>query len=189
MTMPGKYFASSHGRSRARQTMAMVFFAIHCCLPIRASADTDLLPFDVEPHRETNATSTSPQISFIDSPTAACYGPLEAIDACYIQWSSLSVSAASPQYMERMTVAIDGRIRAVYTGFFQTSMYVPPEMHAPGFKVACGMAGASGDPDSGFHYAYEIRARETGGLSTANYGTAICPADYRIDLIFRDGFE
>ncbi|MBL0162559.1 MAG: hypothetical protein IPP82_02590 [Xanthomonadales bacterium] len=169
--------------------MALLLFAIHLCLPVSVSADTDLLPFDVEPQRETSASSRSPLISFIDSPTAGCYGPLEAIDACYIQWSYLSVSSTSPQYMDRMTVAIDGRIRAVYTGFFQTSMYVPPEMHAPGFKVACGIAGASGDPDSGFHYAYAIRARETGGLSTANYGTAICPADYRIDLIFRDGFE
>ena len=100
-----------------------------------------------------------PTISFIDSPTAACYGPLAEINACYIQWSNLQVSATSPQYIERMTLSIDGRIRAVYSGFFQTSMTVPPGMHKEGFKVACGIAGASGDPDSGFNYSYAVRAQ------------------------------
>jgi hypothetical protein len=142
-----------------------------------------------EPYRETDAAPGAPRISFIDSPTAACYGPLAEINACYIQWSSLQVSATSPQYIERMTVTIDGRVRAVYSGFFQTSMTVPPGMQNEGFKVACGIAGASGDPESGFNYSYTVKARETGGLSSSNFGTAVCPADYRLDLIFRNGFD
>jgi hypothetical protein len=142
-----------------------------------------------ESHRETDAVPGIPSISFIDSPTAACYGPLAEINTCYIQWSSLQVSATSPQYIERMTVTIDGRVRAVYSGFFQTSMTVPPGMQKEGFKVACGIAGASGDPESGFNYSYSVKARETGGLTASNFGTAVCPADYRLDLIFRNGFD
>lgn len=189
MTMCDTSPAVHRGQFNIVQLLFILLVAIGSCIPVLVWADVDTMPLDVQPHRETSATPNSPLISFIDSPTAACYGPMDEIDVCYIQWSSLSVSATSPQYMERMTVAIDGRIRAVYTGFFQTSMYVPPEMHVQGFKVACGIAGASGDPESGFHYAYVVRARETGGLSAANYGTAICPADYRLDLIFRHGFE
>lgn len=158
-------------------------------VPPAQAAEPPVQLLDIVPHRETDALPGVPTISFIDSPTANCYGPLDEINACYIQWSSLEVSATSPQYIERMTVTIGGRVRAVYTGFFQTSMTVPPGMQKEGFKVACGIAGASGDPASGFNYAYSIKARETGGLTSANYGTAVCPADYRIDLIFRNGFD
>lgn len=189
MTRCDTPIAARIGRILGVRVAALLFSACNPWLAIFSSTMADAQSFDVEPHREAGAAPGVPSISFIESPTAACYGPLSAINACYIQWSGLSVSATSPQYIERMTVSIDGRIRAFYSGFFQTSMYVPPEMHSEGFRVACGTVGASGDPDSGFHYAYEIRARETGGQSTANYGTAICPADYRLDLIFRDGFE
>lgn len=187
--MISTYYTIELGRSWLTRSVAASLLAVSVCTPLPASADSGLLPLDVQPRRETEATPERPFISFIDSPTTTCYGPLEAVDVCYIQWSSLSVSATSPQHMERMTVAIDGRVRAVYAGFFQTSMYVPPEMHAEGFKVACGSAGASGDADSGFHYPVEIKARESGGLTAANYGTAICPAEYRLYPIFSDGFE
>ena len=159
------------------------------CAPAAMSGIPDAQTRDIEPHRTTDARPDIPSISFIDSPAATCYGPLAEVNACYINWPYLQVSATSPNYMNRMTLTIDGRVRAVYTGFFQASMFVPSGMHAEGFKVACGIAGASGDPDSGRHYAYAIDAVETGGLSSANYGTVICPADYRLDLIFRNGFD
>lgn len=169
--------------------LALLIVIVPPWTPASLAADPLVQQLDLEPRRETDALPGIPTISFIDSPTATCYGPLAEVDACYIQWSSIGVSATSPQYIERMTVTIDGRVRAVYSGFFQTSMTVPPGMHAEGFKVACGIAGASGDPESGFNYSYSIRARESGGLSSSNFGTAICPADYRLDLIFRNGFD
>ena len=176
-------------RPALRAGLAVLVLSVSPCIPLAFADGPPVQLLDVVPHRETDALPGVPTISFIDSPTAACYGPLAELDACYIQWSNLQVSATPPQYIERMTVAIDGRIRAVYSGFFQTVMTVPPDMHKEGFKVACGIAGASGDPASGFNYAYTIRARETGGLSSANYGTAVCPADYRLDLLFRHRFD
>jgi len=50
-------------------------------------------------------------------------------------------------------------------------------MLKPGFKVACGWRGASGVPELGYSYNYVIRAAETGGLKSANYGMITCPAD------------
>jgi hypothetical protein len=81
-----------------------------------------------------------------------------------------------------MTVAIDNRLRANYQGFFQNSMYIPPNLMEPGLRVACGARGTSGNPYLGRAYAYTIRARETGGLRSANYGTVYCPADSRLKL-------
>ena len=129
------------------------------------------------PSRERQGDPDSPLISFIDSPTAQCYQPEQHKDTCYIEWSYLYVTATPGQYIISMTVNIDARLRAYYSGFFQTAMYVPGDMASPGFRVTCGTPGSGGNPKLGRAYSYTIRARETGGLGAANYGTTYCPAD------------
>lgn len=122
------------------------------------------------------ANGDEPQISFIDSPTAACFQPDPAQDVCYVNWYYMSVSA-SPDYIVWMMAEINaiGKV-ARYSGFFQTSMYVPYNMNGKGFKVACGALGAGGDPEWGNAWAWTLRARDSAGLSSANYGTVYCPA-------------
>jgi hypothetical protein len=115
-----------------------------------------------------------PDISFIDSPDATCYLPVHNTGQCYIQWSYLYVSAGTSQYIISMTVEIDGRLRANHSGFFQTYMYIPGDMFGDGFAVTCGKPDAGG---WGNTYAYIVRARETGGLGAANYGSVRCPGD------------
>lgn len=116
-----------------------------------------------------------PNIGFIESPSAACVQPDSSKNECFINWYYLSVSA-SPNYMITMTVQLNdiGKV-ARYQGFFQTSMYAPYNMNPQGYKVACGSPGSGGDPDWGESYAYTIRARDSAGLKSANYGTVICP--------------
>ena len=118
-----------------------------------------------------------PTISFIDSPSATCYQPVTSRNDCYISWSYLYVTAATSQYIISMTVNIDNRLRAVHSGFFQTSMYIPSDLYGRGFKVACGPRGSNG---LGKSYAYTLRARETGGLSAANFGSVQCPGVYLV---------
>ncbi len=129
------------------------------------------------PRRVIDDSPKAPTISFIDSPNPTCYRPAPGTGTCYLQWSYLYVTAATSQYVISMTVAIDGEVRAYHAGFFQTYMYVPGEMYGPGFKVTCGFPGASGNPAMGNTYSYVIRARESGGLASANYGSVMCPAD------------
>ena len=121
----------------------------------------------------------SPAISFIDSPSASCYQPVASEDTCYITWSYLYVSAGTSQYVISMTISIDNRLRAYHAGFFQTSMYVPGDFFGRGFRVSCGPRGANG---AGKTYAYTLRARETGGLSAANYGSVTCPGVEKVYL-------
>jgi hypothetical protein len=118
----------------------------------------------------------APLISFIDSPTASCIHPDPVQDACYINWYYMSVSA-DPNYIITMTAALNtyGPV-AYYSGFFQTSMYVPYNLNGQGFKVPCGAQGAGGNPGFGNAYAWTIRARDSAGLKSANYGTTYCPA-------------
>ncbi len=125
---------------------------------------------------EAIAEPQQPTIGFIDSPSATCYIPDPGQDSCYINWYYLSVDA-SPNYMITMTATINniGPVAHVQ-GFFQTSMYIPYNMLGQGIKVPCGSLGAGGDPQLGNAYAYTIRARDSAGLSSANYGTVYCPA-------------
>jgi len=117
-----------------------------------------------------------PSISFIDSPSATCYQPDPAQDACYLNWYYLSVNGGS-NYMIAMTVTLNSVGTVAKTmGFFQTSMYVPYNMLGQGFKVACGAPGAAGEANLGNAYSYTIRARDSANLGSANYGTTYCPA-------------
>lgn len=170
--------------SRTRISLAMLALAVIALLiaanTLVARADQGSEPTVIaeetdQGRREIQANGESPNISFIDSPGATCYRA--SVETCYLQWSYLSVSASTSQYIISMTVSIDGRLRSYHSGFFQTSMYIPYDMLAHGFKVACGWRGASSTPGLGFSHDYVIRAAETGGLKAANYGTVTCPAD------------
>ena len=127
--------------------------------------------------REVIGEIESPTISFISNPSATCSLPAPGTGACYIQWEYLNVTAASSSYIISMTLQIGDRIRAYHTGFFQNSMTIPAGMTAPGYKVLCGEPNPAGPPGLGNSYNYITRARDSDGLSAANYGTVTCPAD------------
>lgn len=129
------------------------------------------------PYREASGDSRSPAISFIDSPSATCHRPRAGTNACYINWSYLYVSAGTDAYVISMTITIDDRLRAYHAGFFQDTMIIPAGMTTPGYRVDCGPPGSGGQQDWGQTYAYTLRARDSKGLSSANYGSVTCPAD------------
>lgn len=128
---------------------------------------------------QSDADIQQPDISFIDSPSASCAQPVSGRNDCYITWSYLYVTASTSQYIISMTVDIDNQPAAYHSGFFQTSMYIPGDLYGRGFKVACGPRNANGLGNS---HAYTVRARETGGLSAANYGNVQCPGVYLMNL-------
>jgi len=132
---------------------------------------------EVSGQAQTTNDGQAPNISFIDSPNPTCYLPEAGTAVCYIKWSYLYVSASSGQNVISMTVSIDDHLRAYHSGFFQSAMYIPGGMTTPGYQVTCGSPGSSGNEEVGETYSYVIRARETGGLSSANYGSVTCPAD------------
>ncbi len=122
----------------------------------------------------------APSIGFIESPTATCYQPDPAVDACYVNWYYLYVDGGT-NYITRMWVVLNAiGSGAQYQGFFQTSMYAPFGMQDRGFKVPCGPLVPSPDPavtpDHGNAYGYTVRARDSANLGSANYGTVYCPA-------------
>lgn len=119
----------------------------------------------------------SPAVASIYSRSPTCYLPVSGTGTCYIQWEYLSATAASSSYIISMTVSIDDDLRAYHAGFFQPTMTIPAQMTAPGYRVTCGLPGSGGLPGWGNIYTYEIRARDTAGLSAVNPGSVRCPAD------------
>ena len=119
-------------------------------------------------------------IGFIDSPSAACRKVGKGND-CVITWYYMSVGA-SPNYIIDAWFLIDGALVSKVGGFFQQSMYLPAEQLQ--FPVKCGGAGGTplpeptpflNTPPYGRSYAWTIRARDSAGLQSANYGTVVCP--------------
>jgi len=174
-------------RSRTRLRVLLVALALTALLGVnvvrvtlgsQAAPLAPPTPISTDlPHREAGGDLESPAISFIDNPSPTCYRPAAGTGACYVQWDYLYVTAASGSYVVSMTVSIDNLMRAYHSGFFQSSIYIPEDMTAPGYRVACGTPVSGDTAGWGNTYSYEIRARETTGLTAANYGTVTCPGD------------
>ena len=118
----------------------------------------------------------SPALSSFDSSSPECIRPAANTNVCLISWSYLYAVADPSAYVISMTVSIDGKLRSYHAGFFQTSMYIPPDLYG-GYKVSCGVPGAGGDPMLGETHSYAIAARDTSGAVLRNEGNIACPAD------------
>ena len=141
--------------------------------------------FDPLPPPEQTLAPGAKTISIIDSQTVACVIPDPEVDSCEMRWQTLYVDAGS-DYVTFMTFKIDGKTRAIYTGFFQHDMYVPSDMQPEAFRVDCGKLGSGGDPTRGMAHTYYIEAFDSTGKLASNFGAVLCPASV---LLFKDGFE
>lgn len=123
----------------------------------------------------------SPAVSSLTSNLPTCYQPDPTRNTCYINWDYISVASAPADYMRYVTVTIGSRIRAVYRGFFQNSMYITTGMNGKGFKVACGGFGASGNSSLGLQYTFSVVAQDSNQAIMGNYGSVWCPG---VQLIY-----
>jgi hypothetical protein len=155
--------------------LLLAWGAVQAAPTLKVSPDTLTMSMLATPTPLPDQPSVvSPDISFIDSPTASCILSRANTGVCLMTWYYMYADA-SPNYIITMTVGIDDKPRARYNGFFQTNMYVPSEMLI--FRVPCGELGSAGNPNFGANHSYTLRARDSTGLGAANYGSVTCPAD------------
>ncbi|MCU0522129.1 MAG: hypothetical protein MUF84_15730 [Anaerolineae bacterium] len=145
--------------------------------PVMGQGDVPPVPAEgaSDPQEMVPQSRTSPDISFIDSPSAVCYQANPGQNQCFVNWQYLYVTSTPLSYMNQMTVTIDNRVRAVYQGFFTTALFASGDMHGAGFVVPCGALGISGNPLLGKTHSYTVTAVDTSGLKSANYGSVTCP--------------
>ncbi len=172
----------------ARAVGAVAGAVLLCASLLSAAAPSRALAPPLVPPLSPGRTEAPgvPTVSIIASPTVLCNLLDPEADVCAMSWADLSVSTGSSNYVTYLTVKIDGKVRAVSTGFFQSTMAVPFAMYQAGLEVACGRLGAGGDPVLGAAHTYFIEAFDSAGTYTSNFGAVICPASV---LLFADGFE
>jgi hypothetical protein len=123
-----------------------------------------------------------PTISTIESPSPTCYRPGLHSNICRVNWGLVRVSTVSPRTIVSVTLTIDGRMRANYQGYFQSSLSVEPGFHGDGFQVACGFEGVDGVAGMGRVYDWRLKALDSEGLEATNKGTVTCPAWHPISV-------
>jgi hypothetical protein len=126
--------------------------------------------------RDAPTEAQEPTISLISASNPTCYRPALQSNTCIVRWGAIDVSTASPRTVISMTLSVDGRVRAVYQGFFQSTMHVSPSFHQTGFQMTCGPAGVAGLPDRGHVYAWTLRAQDSAGDETTSAGSVTCPS-------------
>ena len=110
-----------------------------------------------------------------------CYQPDPALDACYVNvryfQANDDVTGAILAYVK---VLIDGRLVAKISAFFENFVTFDYSMvNGTGFRVPCGLSGASGSPDPaiGKIYTLDVRAYDvTNNWVLADQMNVGCPA-------------
>lgn len=104
-----------------------------------------------------------------------CVQALPASGTCSIQFASLYASGSDTSF-SRVEVLVNGKLRAIVTGFFESSASLTYGMLPGGLKVKCGRPNASGRPDYGLSYSLVANAYMIDGTSAFNSSTIFCPA-------------
>ncbi len=117
----------------------------------------------------------SPDAVTLSSTTPYCAQIDAARNACTINWRQILATAGVDASMRVVTVTLGSRIRAVYRGFFQSSIDVVYGMNGPGFGVPCGAFGQSGDPAMGRAYTFAVEALDSAGSWARHTGSVTCP--------------
>lgn len=99
----------------------------------------------------------------------------QAGGTCSIQFTSLVVASSDPSF-SRVELLVNGKLRILMSGFFETSAYLTPSMIAGGLKVACGQTNDGGLPNYGKSYLVTANAYLANGTTSTNSATVYCPA-------------
>ena len=103
-----------------------------------------------------------------------CVQDSETAGACLINLRYFYASTSDSSF-NHIEIAINGKVRAYMTGFFENSAYLTYAMLGNGLKVACGGKNASGIPDMGRQYAVTLSGFATGSSPVVDVANVTCP--------------
>ncbi len=105
----------------------------------------------------------------------ACVEAVLASGSCSIEFNSLTASGSDTSF-SRIELSVNGKLRLIMNGFFESSAYFTEPMLPGGLKVVCGRPNAGGQPIYGNSYSISANAYMAGGTSASNSTTVFCPA-------------
>ena len=117
---------------------------------------------------------TAPQAVSMTVSNPYCVQEVKTAGSCLINLRYFYASTTDSSF-SHIEVAIDGKVRARMSGFFENSAYLTGPMLGNGLKVACGGKNISGIPDMGRQYVVTLSGFATGSSPVVDVANVTCP--------------
>ena len=117
---------------------------------------------------------TAPQAVSMIVSNPYCVQDIETAGSCLVNLRYFYASTTGSSF-SHIEIAIDGKVRARMSGFFENSAYLTGPMLGNGLKVACGGKNVSGIPDMGRQYAVTLTGFATGSSPVVDSANVTCP--------------
>jgi hypothetical protein len=118
-------------------------------------------------------TSSPDAVSLtVSNPYCAQASPISPTCLIYVRY--ISATSTDPNF-RGIQISIDGKARAFFSNFFETSTYINDSMMGKGLQVFCGGPNASGVPGYGLQYSVGISAIVTGSSPITDTANVTCP--------------
>ena len=117
---------------------------------------------------------TAPQAVAMTVSNPYCVQDVETTGSCLINLRYFYASTTDSSF-SHIEIAIDGKVRARMSGFFENSAYLTGSMLGNGLQVACGGKNVSGIPDMGRQYAVTLTGFATGSFPVVDIANVTCP--------------
>jgi hypothetical protein len=95
--------------------------------------------------------AASPAAITLNQSNPTCTQINTGTGVCVINMRYLSATSNDPTF-SHVEISIAGKVRAYYSAFFESSIYVDYSMLGNGLQVSCGLPNAGGDPKYGKEY-------------------------------------
>ena len=117
---------------------------------------------------------TAPQAVTMTVSNPYCVQDVETAGSCLINLRYFYASTTDSSF-NHIEIAINGKVRANMSGFFENSAYLTGPMLGNGLKVACGDKNVSGIPDMGRQYVVTLSGFATGSSPVVDSANVTCP--------------
>jgi len=117
---------------------------------------------------------TAPQAVTMTVSNPYCVQDVETAGSCLINLRYFYASTTDSSF-SHIEIAINGKVRANMSGFFENSAYLTGPMLGNGLKVACGGKNISGIPDMGRQYVVTLSGFATGSSPVVDSANVTCP--------------
>jgi hypothetical protein len=108
----------------------------------------------------------------VNNPTCAQASPSSV--TCLINVRNISAASSDPNFLG-VQITVNGKTRAFFSNFFETSVSINRRMLGNGLQVICGKPNASGLPDYGLQYNLGISAIVSGSSPITDTAIVTCP--------------
>jgi hypothetical protein len=122
-----------------------------------------------------SARTASPDAVSLTVSNPYCTQAAPSSPTCLINVRSITATSSDPNF-RGVQITVNGKTRAFFSNFFETSVFINDRMMRNGLHVICGLPNASGVPNYGLQYSVGISAIVSGSSPTTDIANVTCPS-------------